>query len=223
MSRRYYLFALAALLAIPVVWVLGVQLSNAINPEVAAGHPNYTRNFQRLMLAKQFLYLATLCGVGCLWLACGIFVLKAKALSYWWLPLTIFGPFGLAALTMLEDRAPDNGDRYRRFVERMAPLVRAAYEIAFFVLVWILAEQAVWSWRDLMIWRESISTGVPVAVIIDQQNASGGMWAFGEGLEALFLVALFYLFRPIGFNAAALIGKSLLSSRRGDAAMPRRD
>ena len=63
---------------------------------------------------------------------------------------------------MLEDRAPDNGDRYRRFVERETqPLVRAAYEIAFFVLVWILAEQAVWSWRDLMIWRSLSAPAFP--------------------------------------------------------------
>jgi hypothetical protein len=31
-------------------------------------------------------------------------------------------------------------------------------------------------------------------------GASSGMWAFGESLEVLFLVVLFYLLWPISFN-----------------------
>ncbi|HMF47789.1 MAG TPA: hypothetical protein VK603_04055, partial [Candidatus Saccharimonadales bacterium] len=55
--------------------------------------------------------------------------------------------------------------------------------------------------RDLMIIYEAATTGTSTAQIIDQQNASSGMWAFREGLEVLFLVVLFYLLWPICFNA----------------------
>jgi hypothetical protein len=34
-------------------------------------------------------------------------------------------------------------------------------------------------------------------------GASSGMWAFGESLEVLFLVVLFYLLWPISFNVLA--------------------
>jgi len=38
------------------------------------------------------------------------------------------------------------------------------------------------------------------AQIMDLQNASSGMWAFAEGNEVIFLVALLYLLRPLAFN-----------------------
>jgi hypothetical protein len=50
--------------------------------------------------------------------------------------------------------------------------------------------------RNLMIIVQSASTGLSRAQIIDQQNASSGMWAFGEGLEVIYLAALFYLLWP---------------------------
>jgi VIT1/CCC1 family predicted Fe2+/Mn2+ transporter len=48
-----------------------------------------------------------------------------------------------------------------------------------------------------MIIYEAATTGTSTAQIIDQRNASSGMWAFSEGLEVLFLVILFYLLWPI--------------------------
>jgi hypothetical protein len=54
--------------------------------------------------------------------------------------------------------------------------------------------------RDLMIMYEAATTGISTAQIINQQNASSGMWAFSEGLEVSFLVVLFYLLWPICFN-----------------------
>ncbi len=214
MAKKYYFLAVVALLLIPVASMLGGTLAIAINPEFAAGHANYVRNYRLLAQAKTFVMLATAfvdCG---LWLACCVFLLKAKERSYWWLPLAILGPFGLAALAVLKNRAPGNNDLYQRFIGGMKPLVRVAYEIVVFVVVWIFAFQAMVLWRDLMIMRESLSTGVPVAAIIDLQNASSGMWAFSEGLEVLFLVALIYLMRPVCFNAVAFFGKSFVSSRQ---------
>ncbi len=214
MARRYYFLALVALLLIPVVVILGSRLAIAIDPESARGHANYARDFRLLALAKSVLFHGSALLACGLWLICCLFLLKAKGRSYWWSPLAILGPLGLPPLIMLEDRTPGDRDLHRRFVGGMRPLVRAAYEIAVFVVVWIVAEQAVWSWRDLMIMRESVSTGVPAATIIDQQNASGGMWAFSEGLEGMFLVALLYLLWPVCFNAAGFIGESLAYSRR---------
>jgi hypothetical protein len=39
-------------------------------------------------------------------------------------------------------------------------------------------------------------------VIQSRQDASGGMWAFSEGLEVIYLVVLIYLLWPILFNFA---------------------
>ncbi|HEY4037557.1 MAG TPA: hypothetical protein VGM15_01945, partial [Burkholderiaceae bacterium] len=56
--------------------------------------------------------------------------------------------------------------------------------------------------RELMIWREAVATGVSRAQIIAQQNASSGMWAFGEMLVILYFGVLLYLLRPIFVNLA---------------------
>jgi hypothetical protein len=47
---------------------------------------------------------------------------------------------------------------------------------------------------------EAATIGTSRAQIINQQNASSGMWAFSESSEVLFLVVLFYLLWPICFN-----------------------
>jgi hypothetical protein len=212
MSRKHYLLALAVLLSIPVVTILGGWLAIAIDPEIARGHANYARDFRLLSLLKISVMAGTALVDGCLWLACCALVLKAKSRSYWWLPLAILGPFGLVALTLPRDLAPRAADSYQRFILGMRPLVRLAYEVAVFVIVWVLAYQAMVLWRNAQILAESIRTGVPVATIVEAQNASGGMWAFSEGLEVLFLVALLYLAWPVCFNAVKLLRKSSLRS-----------
>ena len=68
--------------------------------------------------------------------------------------------------------------------------------------------------RDLMIMHEAAATGVSVAQIIDQQNASSGMWAFSEGNEVLYLVVLFYLLWPICFSAVCRMPKLLASASK---------
>jgi hypothetical protein len=57
--------------------------------------------------------------------------------------------------------------------------------------------------HTLLIMYEAAATGTSAAQIIAQQNASSGMWAFGEGLEELYLVVIFYLLWPICFNIVA--------------------
>ena len=94
-----------------------------------------------------------------------------------------------------------SGDRrYNRFVRNLNWYVRVAYELCTFVILWELAYQAMVLKRTLMIRYEAATTGVSAAQIIDLQNASGGMWAFGEGLEVMYLVVLLYLLRPFIFH-----------------------
>lgn len=50
-----------------------------------------------------------------------------------------------------------------------------------------------------------ISMVARVAQVIDVHNASGGMWAFSEGLETMFFVVLLYLLRPVIFNLVSRV------------------
>jgi hypothetical protein len=127
-------------------------------------------------------------------------VIRSKEQSSWWLFFAALGPFGFAILAMLNDRAPAETDRYARFVRSLKKFVRVGYELCTFVIVWVLAYEAMVLKRNLMIMYESASTGMSTAQIIDRQNASSGMWAFAEGNEVMYLVVLFYLLWPIVFN-----------------------
>jgi hypothetical protein len=69
----------------------------------------------------------------------------------------------------------------------MNRFVRAGYEVCAFLILWELAYQAMVLKRDLMIRYESYTTGISTAQIIDTQNASSRMWAFGEGMEVMYL------------------------------------
>jgi hypothetical protein len=64
-----------------------------------------------------------------------------------------------------------------------------------------------------MIMYQSATTGISTAQIIDQQNASSGMWAFAEGMEVMYLVVLFYLFWPILFNLVGRLATMMASSK----------
>ena len=52
MMKKQTVVALVLLLLIPVVLTLGGLLFSLINPEIAAGHPNYVRNYHLLNLLK---------------------------------------------------------------------------------------------------------------------------------------------------------------------------
>jgi hypothetical protein len=119
----------------------------------------------------------------------------------------MLGPFGFIILTTLRDKAPALGDLHQQFVGNLKLYLRVAYELCFFALVWIVAYQSMVLKRDLMILYEAAVTGMSTTQIIDQQNASSGMWAFSEGNEVLYLVVLFYLLWPICFNAVGHLPK----------------
>jgi hypothetical protein len=199
---------------IPAVTVLGGLLINSIDPEIAVRFPNYERNYRLLTLVKTLSMLAGLSVIMVLWLLTCFFLIKSKQRSYGWLPLAVLGPFGLIILTMLSDNAPAPGDLYQHFAGKLKIYLRVAYELIFFVVVWVGAYQTMVLKRDLMIMYEAATTGTSTAQIIDLQNASSGMWAFSEGLEVFFLVVLFYLLWPICFNVVGRLPRLKASAKK---------
>ena len=211
--KKQSVLALVLLLLIPVVLVLGGMLFSLINPEIAAGHPNYERNFHLLTLLKEMMIWATAAVVSVLWLLVCLLVIRSKKRSSAWLFLAVLGPFGLAVLAMLGDRTTAETDPYTRFVRNLNGLVRVGYEICGFVVAWVLAYEAMVVQRALIVRYEAVATGSSIAQVIDRQNASGGMWAFAEGLEVMFLVVLLYLLRPVVFNVVSRVTAITTSPR----------
>ncbi len=201
MTKKHWVVTIVLLLLIPVVVMLGGALFSLINPEIAAGHPNYARNYQLLNLMKMTIFWASIAMAFVLWLFVCFFVIRAKKRSLLWLSVAALGPVGFAILATLNDQAPAEKDWYARFVGKMKWYVRVGYELCTFVIIWELGYQAMVLKRILMIKYQAATTGVSEAQIIDLQNASSGMWAFGEGMEVMFLVVLFYLLRPMVFCA----------------------
>jgi hypothetical protein len=188
---------------------------NLINPESAAGHPDYVHNYHRLSLLKTTTFWASAVVVAVLWLLVCFLVIRSKKRSLLWLLLAVLGPFGFAVLAMLNDRAPVETDRYARFVRSLNGYVRAGYELCTFVIIWVLAYEGMVLKRTIMIRHEAAITGMSTAQIIDRQNASGGMWAFAEGNEAMYLVILFYLLWPIVFNVVSRMAAGRTLSEAG--------
>lgn len=213
--------ALILLLLIPVVVVSGGWLFSQINPESAAGHPNYARNFQLLSLLQHLSFLAMLAVVAILWLVVCFLVIQAKQKSLWWLLLAALGPVGFAILATLRDKAPAETDRHERFVRKQNWFVRLCYRVCTFAIIWVLADQVMIVKRNLMIAYESATTGVSKAQIIDLQNASSGMWAFGEGIEVMYMVVFLYLIWPMIFNIVFNIAWNTRARNTGMTASPR--
>jgi hypothetical protein len=212
--KKQSVMALGLLLLIPLVMMLGGMLFSLINPEIAAGHPNYVRNYRLLSLLKIMSWWASCAAVAVLWLLVCFLVIRSKKRSPLWLFLAVFGPFGLAVLVMLNDReAPTEIDRHAGFVRSLKGFVRVGFELCFFVFVWVLAYEGMVLKRELMIRYQAAATGMSTAQIIDLQNASGGMWAFAEGMQVMFLVVLFYLLRPIVFSIVGRLATSMASPK----------
>lgn len=213
MIKKQSVAALGILLLIPPVLMLGGMLSNLIDPEWAAGHPNYARNFHLLTALKVACVLASVAGAAVLWLLACLLVVRSKKRSYLWLLLAPTGPFGFAVLAMLSDRLPEETDRYARFVRNLKGWVRVGYELSSFVIVWVLAYGAMVLLRTLRIMIEAAMTGVSNAQVISVQNASSGMWAFAEGNEVMFFAALLYILRPMVFSFVSYAARTMASPK----------
>lgn len=213
--KKQSVVALVLVLLIPLVLVAGGTLSNLINPEISAGHPNYAHNYHLLSLLKRALFFGSVAVVAVLWITGCLLVIRCKKRSKRWLVLAALGPFGFAFLSMLNDRVLAETDWYGRFVRNMNWFVRVGYELCTFVVAWVLAYQAMVLNRELIIRFQADTTGVSTAQIIEVQDASGGMWAFSEGLEVMFLVVLFYLLRPIVFDLVGYVVTMRASAKAG--------
>jgi hypothetical protein len=148
-----------------------------------------------------------------MWLVMCFLVIRSKERSPWWLFAAALGPVGFAMLVMLSDRTPAETDRHERFVCNLNWFLRAGYEGCIFVIMWMAAYQAMVLKRDLMIKYESYTTGVSTAQIINVQNASSGMWAFGEGIELMYIAVLLYLIWPAVFNVGARVTAKMASAK----------
>jgi hypothetical protein len=202
MPKRRYVMALACYLSIPAVLIAGAGLFRLIDPEMVRGHADYVRDYRLMELARHGVLVAAAGLALVLWASTCYLVLESRQRSLRWLSLAAAGPFGFMFIGMLEDRSPAPDDLYQQLIRKLKMYWRVPLEIAVSVSVWFLAYESVVLKRELMTSFESFSTGTPVTTIIDRQNASSGMWAFGEGLEATYLVTLIYLLWPIFFNLA---------------------
>ena len=129
MIKKQLLVALLLLLLIPAVAVGGGMLSNLINPELAAGHPNCVRNWHLLSEFKRLIFFGCLATVVALYFLGSFLVIRSKNQSGLWLPLAALGPLGFAILSVLNDRVPSETDRYARFVRSMNWFLRLVYEL----------------------------------------------------------------------------------------------
>ena len=213
MMKKQSVLALVLFLLIPVVTVLGGLLFSLINPEIAAGHPNYVRNYHLLNLLKMMSLWTSLAGVAVLWVLVCLLVIRSKKRSYLWLFLAALGPIGFAALATLNDQTAAQTDSYARFVSQLNWFLRAGYEVLSFVIIWELAWQAMILKSTLMIRYEAFTTGVSIAQINAVRDASAGMWAFGEGMEVMYLAVLLYLLRPIVFRIVARVAATMASPK----------
>ncbi|MDO8788505.1 MAG: hypothetical protein Q7J42_10595 [Sulfuritalea sp.] len=207
LPRRHYMLAIVCYLAIPVVMIAGAALASLIDPEMARSHADYARDYHLLELAKTGVVAATAILMLVLWAATCYLVLISRQRSLSWLVLAAAGPFGFIVIALLGDRSPVPGDMYQQFTRKLKLYWRIPLEIVLFLAVWLLAYQCVMLLRDLMIAWTSYRTGIPVASIVAEQNASSGMHAFGEALETFYLVPLVYLLWPVLFNLASRLLK----------------
>jgi hypothetical protein len=213
MIKKQTVIALVLLLLVPLALMLGGLLFSLINPEIAAGHPNYVRNYHLLNLLQIISFCASGAVAAALWLLVCFLMIRSKQRSNWWLFLAALGPFGYAFLAMLNDRAPAETDRYARFVRKLNWLMRGGYELCAFLIVWVLAYQAMVLMRTMMIWYEAATSGTSTAQIMNIQNASSGMWAFAEGNEVMYFVVLLYLIRPVVFCIVGKVAAAMATSR----------
>jgi hypothetical protein len=138
---------------------------------------------------------------------CCLLLLRSKSQTYRWLPLALLGPIGFAILASLRDLSPAPSGLYERCNRRLNVFLRGAYEIGFVILAWNLSWQMMLIKREAMISYESAVTGVSRGQILDQQNASSGMWAFGEINEVMYFFVLLYLLRPVCVNVVGSLFK----------------
>ena len=178
MIKKQSVVALVLLLLIPLVLALGGMLFSLINPEIAAGHPNYARNFHLLSQLKIMCFLASVVGAARVVDACVPLVIRSKKRSYLWLFLTALGPIGSDVLATLKDRAC-GGDRQICPV-RAQPELGCARRLRTLHLRDWHGRSPIRPWSSsarCLIRYEAATTGVSTAQIIEHSKRFG--WNVG--------------------------------------------
>jgi hypothetical protein len=206
-SSRNHVWAAVVFLMIPLIWLAGGALTAAIDPDKLAGHANYVRNFRLLELARGGVMLAMFGAVVIAWFVSCLLLIKSKHRTYRWLPLALLGPIGLAVLASLRNLGPEPPDLYERLNRRLNWFFRAAYEIAFFMLVWTLSWQLMSFKHEAMICLHSAMTGMSRNQVLEQQNDQSAMWAFSELNDVVYFFVLLYLLRPVCINVVGSLFK----------------
>lgn len=202
MPKRHYFLALACFLAMPVIMIGGAALYALLDPAMVRGRADFLLDHR----VQDFVRPAVLAGsaglIVVLWIATCAFVLRSRQLSLGWILLAAAGPFGYIVLALLDNRSATAADPYQEFIRKLKVYWRIPLEMIFFVAAWSLAFLTMEIRQELMIRVQSFTTGIPAATLVDQQNASGGMSAFGDMLQVIYLVVLVYLLWPIVFDLA---------------------
>jgi hypothetical protein len=191
-------------LLIPVIALADGWLIAALDPERAAGHPDYAHNFA----LRQQLRTATL--VGSLALECALFLiacfwlLRAKSRTQGWLAWALLGAPGFAVIASLPDRGPlSPRDFYERQLARLPPLVRGLYEIGRFFVFWFAALSFVAAFEFATALLEAAQRGMTLAQLMAERDASSGMWAFGDMMRAAWVFIVMYALWPGACNLVA--------------------
>jgi len=199
-ARRTYWAAGACLGLMPLVLIAGVAVHGMIDPEMAARHANYERNYRLLETLRSAVLNGAFLLMLSLWFAACILMLKAKGRSVVWAVLGMLGPLGLAFIAALKSRERDPADAYRNFVAKLGIFLRIGYEALLFAGIFALAAVAVSLHEELTIAWASHVQHVPVEQILRERDASSGMYAFSEAVEALYLIACLYFLVPPATN-----------------------
>jgi len=208
-TNKNHLWAVIVFLMIPVILMAGGALLVVIDPEKLAGHTHYARNFQLLQLARHGIMLAMFGTVVIAWFVTCWLLVRSKSRPYHWLFLALLGPFGLAILASLRDSSPQSSDLYERFNRRLNVFFRAFYEVVCFIVALNVAWEMMLIKREATISLQAAMTGVSRSQIIEQQNASSGMYAFSELNEVMYFLVLLYLLRPVCVNVVGSLFKRL--------------
>lgn len=206
-ANKKQLWAVVVFLMIPAIMTTGGVLFNVIDPEKLAGHTNYVRNYRLLELARSAVMLAVFGLTVVAWFVTCVLMLRSKNRSHRWLLLALFGPVGFVFLASLRDHSSEPSSLYERFNRRLNGFRRVLYEIFFYIVGLTLAWQMMLIQREAIIFFQSAMTGVSRQQIVDQQNASSGMWAFSEGLEVMYFLVLLYLLRPVCVDVVGFVFK----------------
>jgi hypothetical protein len=195
--RKNYALSVSAVLLIPVITVAEGWAFAALDPERAAGHPDYAHNFalrEQLRSAALFGSLALECVLfffACWWL------LRAKSRTPGWMAWALVGAPGFAVIASLRDLAPLRPqDHYERLLARVPLPLRVLYEAGRFFVFWFAAMSFVTVWGYASALLEAAERGLTLTQLMAERDASSGMWAFGDLIRAAWVFIVMYALWP---------------------------